>query len=171
MVERMYKKGLVVGIIILFVGMGVQPALAVENKVSTDKVEDLEDCDCQEIDDEQLGILKKYLNRFESNIKKLSLLFKDNSEIANEYEELTNSIQEMNIVINSDIKFPILCEFFTNILESLGKKSIECLELINHYNRLNKKIPVMFLTGLYILLTAISIPLVPFYIFFCNFLD
>jgi hypothetical protein len=35
MVERMYKKGLVVGIIILFIGVGIQPALAVESKSSS----------------------------------------------------------------------------------------------------------------------------------------
>ena len=43
MVKRIYMKGLVVGIIILFIGIGVQPAFAVEPKLSTNNIQFGED--------------------------------------------------------------------------------------------------------------------------------
>ena len=45
--DRLFRKGLVIGIIVLFVGVGFQPAFAVESKLSTDNIEKEEDCDCK----------------------------------------------------------------------------------------------------------------------------
>ena len=46
------KKLLVVGIIVLFIGVGVQPAFAIETESSVDNIEKKEDCDCQGINGE-----------------------------------------------------------------------------------------------------------------------
>ena len=55
------KKIIVIGIIILFLGMGVQPALADEPKVSTNTIENVENCDCETVvSDEDLNKLLDY---------------------------------------------------------------------------------------------------------------
>ena len=45
------KKIIVIGVIILFIVVGFQPALAVEPKVSENTIEKEEDCDCEEVSD------------------------------------------------------------------------------------------------------------------------
>ena len=103
------KKLLVVGIIVLFVSVGIQPAFAVENKVSTDKVENVEDCDCQEVSEIDLDNLDKESDRLESYRGLLSLLSKRNSKVAEYYEGLSNSISTLK-EIEGDNK-SVVCVF------------------------------------------------------------
>ena len=54
MKKDMLGKALTLGVIILFVTVGIQPALAIEPKLSADNIEKVEDCDCQEVDRHKL---------------------------------------------------------------------------------------------------------------------
>jgi hypothetical protein len=119
MVKRMYKKGLVVGIIVLFIGVGVQPALAVEPKVSENTMETEEDCGCKEVSDVNLNRLDKALNRLEGNTGFISFLSKRNPKIAEEYQELSNRINaltEMNEEYFSIWPFPVICSILYFLL-------------------------------------------------------
>ena len=64
------KKGLVIGVIVLFFGMGFQPVFAVENRVTAYIKEMVEDCDCQEVDSQNLFRVKLLMNnlKFFTNI-------------------------------------------------------------------------------------------------------
>ena len=70
-----FKEGLVVGIIILFLGVGFQPALA--NEVSTTIVSDVdEDCGCQPVNKIDLLKVRLLLIRLKifTNIRRLCIL-------------------------------------------------------------------------------------------------
>ena len=54
--KELVIKALVLGVICLFVGVGIQPAIAIEPKLSSNNIEKEEDCDCQEIDGENDSI-------------------------------------------------------------------------------------------------------------------
>jgi hypothetical protein len=56
----MLSKSLVLGVICLFICVGVQPVFAVESNVSVDNTEDVEDCDCETVvSDVDLNCLDK----------------------------------------------------------------------------------------------------------------
>ncbi len=45
--NMIFRKGLVVGIIFLFIGVGIQPVFAIESKTSVVNDESVEDCNCE----------------------------------------------------------------------------------------------------------------------------
>jgi hypothetical protein len=93
------KKILVVGIIILFIGVGIQPAFA--NDISITTTSNIkEDCGCQPISNLHLVRLERLLNRVEIYTNILSLLFKHNSEVKEKCELLSNKIKENSILFS-----------------------------------------------------------------------
>ena len=65
MKNTLLRKGLVVGIIVLFIRIGFQPALS--NEITLPKISDNEeDCDCN-IPDAKLHLAEKLLTRLEKN--------------------------------------------------------------------------------------------------------
>jgi hypothetical protein len=96
MVERLYKKGLVVGIIILFICVGVQPAFAIDTNQSIDDNMS-EDCkECNEVSDANLIKLESLLDRLEKRTKLLLVLSKNNPEIKDNYDKLADTISKLN---------------------------------------------------------------------------
>jgi hypothetical protein len=99
MEKNMFKKGLVVGIIFLFIGVSVQPAFA-KNTIKTTISETLEDCECQTVSNHNLDRLDKLsirtnmlLNRAKIFTNIVGILSKNNPEISKEkFEELSNRI-------------------------------------------------------------------------------
>jgi hypothetical protein len=57
------NKGIVIGVIVLFVGMVFQPAFAIETIPNAEKVEEVEDCDCQENEKYNPIMIKLLLNK------------------------------------------------------------------------------------------------------------
>ncbi len=83
------KNGLVVGVILLFIGIAFQPAVAV-NPISADNEED---CSiCPKVSKLQIVRLKSLINRVETLDNKLSVISKHNPEIAEKYQELSDEI-------------------------------------------------------------------------------
>jgi len=74
------KKVIVIGIIVLFVGMGFQPAFAVDTKQSIDDNKSEECEECNEFSDADLIKVKNLLNRVEKRTKLLLILSKNNPE-------------------------------------------------------------------------------------------
>jgi len=60
--KDMICKTIALGVIIIFITVGIQPALAVERGVSVDNTENEEDCDCQE-DISNPYMVKLWLNK------------------------------------------------------------------------------------------------------------
>ena len=106
-------KTLVVGVIVIFIGVGIQPAFAV-NIISTDNEED---CSiCLPVNRLQVVRFKSLLNRLERYSDALLLSSKLNPIVADKYKELSDSIAiltEMDVEYISDLSwnFPILCLF------------------------------------------------------------
>jgi hypothetical protein len=109
MVERWYKKGLVIGIIILFIGMGVQPAFAVETKSPIDSVEKVEDCDCQQVSDINLVKLKGDLNRLKVYTRILSMSSELNPMVQRRIEQLENLLSDLDNDNTRFWNFPFIC--------------------------------------------------------------
>ena len=128
--NKIWKKSLVVGIIVLFIGVGFQPAFA--NEVSiTNKSEVEEDCDCQPVSNLHLIRLERMLNRLEIHTKILSVISKYNSEIAEKYQEISNRILTL-VSINEE---SVICDF----LESLNNKYYD--KIFNLYEKLDSLEP------------------------------
>jgi hypothetical protein len=96
MYRGLLSKLLTIGIIVLFIGVGIHPAFAIDTKQSiVNKVNDEECWDCKKIDNLQLLVLEQELNRLEVYAKLLLVLSKHNSEIKNKIEELSNEISSL----------------------------------------------------------------------------
>jgi hypothetical protein len=96
MKRNLFGKGLVVGIVVLFIGVVVQPAYAVDTKQSIDDNMS-EDCkECNEVSDANLIKLKSLLNRIEQRTKLLLVLSKNNPEIKDNYDKLADTISKLN---------------------------------------------------------------------------
>ncbi len=96
------KNGLVVAIVLLFIGVAVQPSIAV-NPIPSDNEED---CDiCPKSSSLHLVRLKSLINRVETLDNKLSVMSKHNPKVADKYQELSDKIitlSEMNKILNSN---------------------------------------------------------------------
>ena len=93
---NMLKKILAVGIIILFIGVGIQPAFAVDTKTSVVNQQKEENCGCEVVSKSNLVKVKRLLNRLEVNSKLLSVLSKNHPELVETSEGLSNEITILN---------------------------------------------------------------------------
>ena len=109
MIGRILGKGLVVSVILLFIGVAVQPSIAI-NPVSSDNEED---CDiCPKVSNLHIVRLKSLINRFEKYDNLLSVLSKHNPEFEKKYQVLSNrlsTLKELNKEIKSYYPYPIIC--------------------------------------------------------------
>jgi len=86
------KKIIVFGVIVLFVGMCFQPAFAVENRVSTNKVEKVEDCDCQEVSNSDFLMIKELLTELDEYTNTIIKRFGHIPEVKEKCQELLDAI-------------------------------------------------------------------------------
>ena len=112
---NMSKKILSIVIILLFVVVSYSTAISVDSKST--KVESVEDCGCIEIEDKQLVVLEKNLNRLEVYSKLLLVLSNHYPKLKEIDIELSNWISilvEINEKLKLDYSFnnnPIICAF------------------------------------------------------------
>ena len=92
-------KILTIGIIALFIGAGIHPAFAVDTNQSIVIKANEEECwECKEVNDRQLVVLEKQLNRIEFYTKLLLIISRYNPEIKEEVQELSDEISTINEV-------------------------------------------------------------------------
>ena len=116
------KNGLVMVVILLFVGVAVQPAIAV-NPIYSDNEDN---CNiCPKVSKLHLVRLKSLIKRVEILNNKLSVMSKHNPEVADKYKELSDRITTLTD-INKEVKtdatswdFPIFCKFLEILAESV----------------------------------------------------
>ena len=113
------KNGLVVVVILLFIGVAVQSSIAV-NPISSDNKEN---CDiCPKVNKTHLIRLKSLINRVETLNNELSVVSKYNLEVEEKYQKLSDKITaltEMNKELKSGTPHgnnPIICIFLWKLI-------------------------------------------------------
>lgn len=106
MKERILGKGMVVGVILLFIGISIQPAIA-GNPINSDNEDDC--IVCPKSSKQHFVRFKMLLNKVEALNNKLSAMFKLNPEVAKEYQKLSYKITLLT-KINEELKPDILLE-------------------------------------------------------------
>ena len=153
----MKKEILILGIIFLFIGLGINPAFAVE--ISNDTTsEDIEDCDCEVTDNFDIVRIKSLLNRAERSInrvetfaKLIPILSKDNPEVFEVCLEYIDECQEKLETIRLNIQsgaFELICsliEDFKDFLINLIYGFVDMLAKIAE--RFTKFYPIYCIIG------------------------
>jgi len=121
MKNKLWKKGLVLAAISLFIGVGIHPAFAIETKSHLFNNQGEKDCNCQ-VDNNLLHIkLNRMLIKLEIYSKILSVSFKYNPEVVEECEEILDVVN-----LNRLSRFPFICKF----LEFLSVRLIKIEDLL-----------------------------------------
>jgi len=129
----MKKEILILGTICLFIGVGIQPAFAIE--ISNDRPsENIEDCNCQVSDDYDIVRVKSLLNRAERSLNRVEIctklittFYKDKPEVINDCEELSIEIKNLSMMVDeltialSGQDYPIFCAILEAMLNATGK--------------------------------------------------
>ena len=105
------KKIIIIGIIFLFVGMGFQPAFAVENRVSNDNIEKVEDCDCQTKDRLNPIVVMHLMTRLQVVTNSLLSRFGHIPEVKEKCQEVLDEINSFNPLS----RLPLICLPLLNI--------------------------------------------------------
>ena len=128
------KKVLAVAVILLFLGVGVQPALA--NEVSNTVSDVDEDClECQPVNRIDILKVKLLMIRVEAFTNVILSRFGHIPEIREKCEEISDRITNFQEMYN-DLKlgslnwdFPIICAFLESNYKSLGNFSVFIYEI------------------------------------------
>jgi hypothetical protein len=118
----MFRNALAVSIILLFIGIAVQPSIATVQPESIDveySTVNEEVCNCQTVRKSHLILIKSLLNRLEKLDNKLSVISKYNPIVPEVYQELSDRIaklKDINKVLKSDWKYPVVCTILIILL-------------------------------------------------------
>ena len=120
MQKSIIRKVLVAGIIVLFLGIGVQTAFAIEISNVKPSSENIEDCNCQVIDNYKLEKYKNQIDKLETYSKLLLTLSKNYPKVEVEYQKLLNDIDLFkgiydNLENYKSVNNRPICDFLTNI--------------------------------------------------------
>ena len=117
MKKEIIVKGLAVVVILLFVGIGIQPAFAFTPTIDTNDTCDL----CPKKGKSHLLSIESILNRLEIFEKQLSILYKLNLEVEDKYKKISERIFVLKEIYNKQItitnndEFPFIC-FIINLM-------------------------------------------------------
>ena len=109
MKSKLYVKILALCVVLCFIGIGIQPAFAIDIKQSISKDETEECEDCKELSNAELVKVKQLINRVEVYSKLLLVLARDNPELRYLSEELSDKIAILKEEITNGPPFPIIC--------------------------------------------------------------
>ena len=98
-----FKKALVVGIIVLFLGVGVYPAVAGESIISERSLESVES--------RMHPLLKRYMVRHQETLKEIEVFMESNPELKDRIEQLKDSDCDCVKDTTTDWDYPVLCVY------------------------------------------------------------
>ncbi len=168
-----FYKMLVIGVIILFIGIGIQPAIA--SNISITKTSDSEDeCNlCPSVTKKNLVRLKGIVNSIDKYDNILSKFSKRDPQIAVKYQELSNVIfnsnneLEYNLPIQNNMS---ICDILVLLLFPILMFGSPFFKLYD-YSVENSKLLLLFISLLGIAVTNIfwlPTAITYFYIFKCQ---
>ena len=109
----MKKEILITGIIFLFIGVGIQPAFAVEITNNRPSSEDIEDCGCEVESEYKQDIVERLIAKLRVYINKIILKVSGVLEVDEEFKELLDAfnsdqpICDLVLQINASIRSKI----------------------------------------------------------------
>jgi hypothetical protein len=117
--QRTICKTLAVAVILLFIGLGVNPAIAVVEPITSE----IDDCNlCPKLSKQHIVRIKSFIDRLEKYDNELSVLSKLNPEIEEKHKEISNAISTLSDMNEfDDWSFPVIC----NLLLIIG----DCFEI------------------------------------------
>ena len=117
--SKLYCKILAVLIIVLFIGAGIHSAFAVVSSHSI-RVNQNEECsDCIKLNNSEYIKIYRLLNKVEVYSKLLLVLSKDNPEIKDEIEELSDKISILKEEFAIGQPFPTICAILETLYDTL----------------------------------------------------
>ena len=106
------NKSFVIGVIVIFIGVGFQPVFAIKPNI----LENYEECsECRELNKVESALLKIQLIRLEKYTKLLLGLSRNNPDVSEKCEYLLDYINSFKAW-----RFPVLCNIILPILSSLS---------------------------------------------------
>jgi hypothetical protein len=142
---RMLNKGLAVAVIILFLGLTVQPSVAVQPE-TTDNNDDCDLCP-KKVSKSHLSLIKNSLNRLEKYDNQLLILSKYYPEFEEKFQELSEEIATLK-EINKELSlwnFPIICKITALLFYHQLRTFSNFSELL--YSFRNNQIILIFLSA------------------------
>lgn len=173
--SAMLYKTLVVGVIVLFIGTGVQPAIATVEPTTIES----DDCSlCPKVSNQQIDKLKNSIDRIKQIKNELSLIAKYYPEIEEKCKDLSDKITNImkikdKYIFSNFWPFPLLTAFCTVAL-SLWIAYFNILDYFI-YEVLNKLYPYIGLQGWMMGLMLVEMILAPMFLilfptlFICGF--
>lgn len=166
-------KALVIGVIILIIGIGIQPVIA-SNVSNITKSDSEDDCNlCPSVSKRNSVRLKSIVNRLEKYDNILSVLSKRDPEIAVKYQKFSNTILnsnnelEYNLPIENNMS---ICDIIALIMFPILMFGSPFLELYD-YSVENSKLLLLFISLVGIAVTNIfwlPTAIIYFYVFNCQ---
>ena len=131
--KNICKKTLAVSIILLFIGISIPSAISIDSKPIISKDESEDECwNCKEVNDRQLVVLEKQINRLEVYTKLLLVLSKHNPDLAEEYEDSSNDIKTLK-ELNEELKTDIISQDSSFICDTLESIMIYAQNMMMYY--------------------------------------
>lgn len=164
----MKKEILIIGIICLFIGVGIQPAFAIENIAINRPSKIIEDCGCEVTDNYDIVRVKSLLNRVESFLNRVEMrtklittFSKDNPEVFEvclEYIEICQEKLETICLSIQSGKYELICSFLSDLWDFLWEFFFDFVDMLDKIaERFNILIPIF---SIVILLFYVSLEII-----------
>ena len=128
----MFKKSVVVGIIILLFGVVIQPVTAFEIKKSIFKNEIVEDCGCEEVSNNEFYRVKLLLVKIKVVTNFILMKFGNIPEIKESCQEILTAINSIGILYNEGICMIVWILY--NYLGLIAGVLIQLFDIFEYYN-------------------------------------
>jgi len=162
--QRNHTRGiLAIVIVVLFIGVGIQPAFAVNTKQSMVNIVSFEDCGCGEVSDTDLVKVDRLLDRVEVYNKLLLVLYKYTPEIKDEIEDLSIKISILKEELADEAPLQTICVILEIIHEILKVLYWFFLEL-------SYELMLFYLPYALAYLCSVTVRIIKFHIFFIGYL-
>jgi hypothetical protein len=116
MKKVIFSKILIIGVILLFIGVGIQPAFSIEPEFPVANIEKEEDCDCQKVDISDSFMVKLWLNKLKVFNNIILLKFGHIPEIEENCNDIFNFINSYYPLSDGEIVCTILVGIYLGIL-------------------------------------------------------
>jgi hypothetical protein len=144
------KKGLVIGIIVLFIGIAVTPSInagitikkdiqvIIDNLViETSDVE--ENCNCEDVIKSNIHRNEELLNKLEVNNNVISILSKHNLETTEKYKELLDIIPKFSMIVDKPTSIQSSSDYPYFLCAMLAAATLSFYSLFVYYIGLAEK--------------------------------